>query len=129
MNWKVILLSGSLVLSIALNIFLFGSVTMWQEAWLEQKMTTGYIEQLFRASGADVSFDAIAEQIEIEFGEFEVIPNSVPNEIYNGAHEYSLLYDGTEFLFNQEEEYAGSLPKIPKNLLSTGIWFDWRNDY
>jgi hypothetical protein len=128
-NWKIVSLVTVLVVSITLNIYLIQTVKKWQEAWLEQKMTTSYVEHLFRTSGADISFEGISRQLESEFGNVKKIETTVPSEVFNGAYEYSLVYDETEFLFNKEAIYAGSLPKLPKNLLSTGIWFGWRDDY
>jgi hypothetical protein len=56
---KTTILAGIVVFSLLGNAYLFSIVLKWQDAWLEQLLTTSEIEDLYRRSSADTSFEAI----------------------------------------------------------------------
>lgn len=120
MKKSSVFLGAVLLISLSSNIYLFKLVVDWQEAWLEQLLITGDIERLYRKSGADISFDAIKNLVENEFGEYEIVPASESDNLLVGADKSAILVDGKKLYF-KDGHYIGSKAHLPEGLVHWGI--------
>ena len=102
-----------LIISLSGNVFLFLQVIGWQKAWLAQIMTTSDIEQIFRKSGADTSFNAIKEISKKEFGSsFKVVPVEQSDKLFVDPDSNAIEINGSK-LFFKDSNYIGSKAKLP----------------
>jgi hypothetical protein len=74
-------------------------VSDWQEAWLEQTLTTAEIERLYRNSGADVSFESIKNLIESVKSHYEVVPVDRDDSLLFPADKEVIFLNGTSLYF------------------------------
>ncbi len=110
----------ALTVSLLSNAYLLKSVINWQEAWLEQILTTTEVERLYRKSEADTSLEVIKEILTKESVEYELVP-VVPTDIFWGKGDKKvLLVNGTRLYFN-EGQYIGSKANLPNDLSHWGI--------
>lgn len=106
----------ALAISLATNAYLFKLVVDWQEAWLEQILTTADIERLYRKSGADVSFSAMKELVGKELGEYKIVPVTNSDKMIVKADKSAILVDGTKLYF-KDGKYIGSKANLPEGLV------------
>jgi len=90
-------------------------VTDWQEAFLEQLLTTSLVERLYRASNGDTSYEAVFRLIEIELG-YEAIQLTNDNDVWVNGADAAVSVDGTTLYF-ADGEYAGSKAALPESLV------------
>lgn len=104
-----------LTVSLAANAYLVYLVVGWQDAWLEQFMTTSNVELLYRKSGADISFESVSGQAEDLFGKYEIAPAVGSDKVWSGVGEKVIIVDGTK-LFFKNGQYIGSKADLPEGL-------------
>lgn len=115
-------LSILLALSLCVNVYLFWSTTTWQKAWLAQILTTSEIENLFRKSDADISFQSIQEIVQREYkSTFKVLSKQEAEIEGFGPYENVIVINETKLLFN-ENRFIGSKANLP-----SGIEYWWFN--
>jgi hypothetical protein len=112
----LVFLSVAFAISLGANIYLFKLVADWQEAWLEQILTTADIERLYRKSGADVSFSAMKELVGKELGEYKIVPVTDSNRMFVKADKSAILVDGTKLYF-KDGTYIGSKANLHEGLV------------
>jgi hypothetical protein len=105
----------ALTVSVLSNAYLLKLVINWQEAWLEQILTTTEVERLYRKSEADTTLEAIKEILTKESVEYELVP-VVPTDIFwDKGDKKVLLVNGTRLYFN-DGQYIGSKANLPNDL-------------
>lgn len=110
-----IFLTIALTVSVLANVFLFKLVISWQEAWLEQVLTTTEIERLYRKSEADTTFKVIKEILTKENIGYEVVPVAPSDIVWGKGDKKVLLVNGTRLYFN-DDQYIGSKANLPNDL-------------
>lgn len=100
----------------AANAYLFNLVVDWQEAWLQQMLTTANIERLYRKSGNNVSFEAMKELVGKELGEYKIVPVTDSDNLLVHADKFAILVDGTRLYF-KDGQYIGSKAHFPDGLV------------
>lgn len=115
-KWTKSLL-GVLALSLLGNAYLFYMVISWQEAWVEQILTTSEIERLYRMSSEDISIEgvmalALKEGVEVKLASIEESDN-----LWLEGEKKALLLNETK-LFFINGQYIGSKANLPPN-----IWY------
>lgn len=116
MRKSYIFLGMALSISVVINVYLFRAIGDWQDAWLEQALTTADIERLYRNSGADVSFAAMEELVGKELGEYKIVPVTDPDKLIISADKSAISVDGTRLYF-KDGKYIGSKAKLPEGLV------------
>lgn len=116
-----VILALSLIVSLAANAYLFKLVVAWQKAWTEQLLTTSTVERLYIESGADVSYETVADLVGSEFGKYSSVPVVASDNQWAGTDENAILVFGTK-LFFKDGQYLGSKANLPKGLVH------WRLD-
>ena len=111
---------ASLTASILVNAYQFSLIVTWQEAWLEQVLTTSNIETLYRKSGADISYEAVKTLVKSELGDFEIVPSTATDGLFVSLDQDVILVSDTK-LFFKGGEYAGSKAKLPEDLSHWGF--------
>jgi len=111
-----------LTLSISVNVYLFQSAIDWQEAWLEQMLTTSLVERIYKESGADVSYEAVNKLVENEF-RYEVVTLTNENDSWVKEGSAAISVDGT-ILYFTDGKYSGSKADLPDNLVHWGVGQD-----
>lgn len=99
--------SGLLILSLSINVYLYRESAKWEEAWLAQFLTTADVEELIRFTKPDLSFE---DALKFVSSKSSV---SVDPEKISGDSEYrEIRYDGTTFYF-KDDLYIGSKADLP----------------
>jgi hypothetical protein len=111
-----VFLGVAFAISLGANVYLFKLVADWQEAWLEQTLTTAEIERLYRNSGADVSFESIKSLIERVKSQYEVTPVDRDGSLLFPADKEAILLNGTRLYF-KDGQYIGSKANLPEGLV------------
>ncbi len=109
MNKKIIsILSAFLMISILTNAYLYKEKRRFEEAWLNQFITTSEIEAIFKKSGADISIKNI-ERISVEkFGQHSVkVVDLEDNYTEYGSDRIALGVNET-LIFFKDGLYYGS---------------------
>lgn len=98
-----------LVISFLLNVYFYLSASRWEEAWLEQFVTTSEVEDLLKASSPELSYDDVARILK------GASPVDAGLELLSaGIDKKALKYGGTTFFF-KDRAYAGSKADLPNH--------------
>lgn len=106
--------------SILGNVYLTYLVINWQEAWLEQIMTTSEIERLYRKSSADVSIDGVLALAKKEKIDVEMVSIKESDNLWLEGEKKVLLLNDTR-LFFVDDQYVGSRADLPKEMSHWGF--------
>jgi hypothetical protein len=106
--------------SLAFNAYLFNLVIDWQNAWLEQILTTSEIERIYRKSGADITYESIKGIISSENGEFEIVSSEAANSVWVKPDAEAILVNGTTLFFS-DGQFIGSKANLPNDLKHWGF--------
>ena len=109
-------LGALLAVSLLANAYLFRQVVNWQEAWTEQILATSTVEQIYKGSEADTSFEAVKTRVAEEFGQYEIVPLAPSDNQWPGTDEDAILVHGTK-LFFKYGKYIGSKADLPEGLV------------
>lgn len=102
-----------LLVSIVVNLYLYSEKTKYQNAWLEQFITTSEVERLLVASLGDNSFEHIKQTSISLYGEKQVKVVSLDSELMKqGADTVGLMVNRTLLLF-KDDHYYGSKANLP----------------
>lgn len=114
MNRKLVLILSLLFLvSVGLNLYLYTEVQRYEDAWVEQIITTSEIEAILSASEADTSFEGIKRLAIARFGSEAVRVVEVSDiHIDWGSDRDGLKVNETLLLF-KEGVYHGSKANLP----------------
>jgi len=114
MNRKLVLILSLLFLvSAGLNLYLYTEVKRYEEAWVEQIITTSEIEAILRNSGADTSFEGIKRLAIGRFGSEAVRAVEVSDiHIKWGSDRNGLKVNESLLLF-KDGVYHGSKANLP----------------
>ncbi len=110
---KKIILPTLLAISLCGNVFLFLQVIGWQKAWLAQILATANIEQIFRQSGADTSFQAISDITKKEFSSSYKIVSVKSSEQFFSDQDPEAIEISDSKLFFKNAQFIGSKAKLP----------------
>jgi type III secretory pathway lipoprotein EscJ len=109
------ILSLLLLVSVALNIFLYLERSKWEEAWINQTITTSDIEQLLGQSGIDLSYENVKTIAEKRFkDDVEEIELEIDFIVGMEYDNKALLFNETTLIF-VNGQYAGSKANLPFN--------------
>lgn len=106
--------------SILGNVYLFYLVINWQEAWLEQILTTSEIERLYRKSSADVSIEGVTALAAKEKIDVKMVPIEESDNLWLKGEKKVLLLNDTR-LFFVDDQYVGSRADLPKEMSHWGF--------
>lgn len=110
---KKAILPVLLIISLSGNAFLFLQVMGWQKAWLAQIITTSNIEQIFKNSSADTSFETLKEITKNEFSStFKIVSVDPSDNILVGYDPHAIEINDTK-LFFKDSKYIGSKANLP----------------
>ena len=114
MNRKLVLcLSLLFLVSAGLNLYLYAEAKRYEEAWVEQMITTSEIEAILRDSEADTSFEGIKRLAIDRFGSEAVRTVEVSDiHIKWGSDRTGLKVNESLLLF-KDGVYHGSKANLP----------------
>lgn len=106
-------------MSLSANGYFIDLIMKWQDAWLEQVITTSEIETILRKSSADTTYEGIVNLLEKEGYVYKIV--SVTDEERKWLHQNhtALLVNDTKFIFSNGQ-YAGSTANLPKGIKHWG---------
>ena len=105
-----IFLRSLLVLSLCLNAFLGWQVFVWNTAWAEQFIATSEIENIFKLSGHELTYD---KALEIAKNKYQSSYNVIDKKV-EGTRIIEI--SGTQLIF-KDNKYLGSKANLPKKSL------------
>ena len=109
----IFVLSFLFLISVGLNVYLYTEVQKYEEAWVEQLITTSEVEGILRKSEADTSFESIKHLAIARFGSDTVHVVEVSDiHIDWGADREGLKVNETLLLF-KDGVYYGSKANVP----------------
>ncbi len=114
-----IILVLALVVSLSANGYFISLIFKWQQAWLEQALTTSEIEILLKKSGADITYEGITTLLENENYEFKVVSVTEEERMWLPENHKAILVNGTKLIFS-DGEYAGSSANLPREIKHWG---------
>jgi len=114
MNRKLVLIPSFLFLvSVGVNVYLYSEVQRYEEAWVEQIVTTSEVEAILKESETDTSFEGVERLAIARFGSDSVRVVEVPNvHIDWGSDRKGLKVNETLLLF-KNGVYYGSKANHP----------------
>ncbi len=110
----------ALLFSLAGNAYLFSMVVKWQDAWLEQILATSVVEQLYKSSDAEISFDVIDEIAKREFGDYRITGVMKSDVDFVGYDPEVIEIEGVR-LFFKGGDYIGSKANVPNDIRHWGF--------
>ncbi|MFL1465098.1 hypothetical protein [Marinobacter sp. HN1S83] len=114
MNRKLVLILSLLFLvSAGLNLYLYTEVKRYEEAWVEQIITTSEIEAILRNSGADTSFESIKRLAIDRFGSEAVRAVEVSDSHIKWGSDRNGLKVNESLLLFKDGVYHGSKANLP----------------
>src|SRR5690606_32578540 len=109
----IFVLSFLFLTSVGLNVYLYAEAQKYEEAWVEQLITTSEVEGILRESEADTSFESIRHLAIARVGSDTVHVVEVSDiHIDWGADREGLKVNETLLLF-QDGVYYGSKANVP----------------
>ncbi len=112
-RYLIYVLSLVSLVSVGLNIYLCTEVQKYEEAWVEQIITTSEVEEILRESQADTSYESIKRLAIARFGSDTVSSVEVSDAHTDwGADRQGLKVNETLFLF-KDGVYYGSKANLP----------------
>jgi hypothetical protein len=105
------LLGTILLISMGTNAYLFSEAKKWKAAWVSQFATTREIEDILKASGADISIEGIKKSAEARFGSIQAVEVG-EDQIQFGSDGKGLKVSNTLLLF-KDGVYHGSKADLP----------------
>lgn len=109
----IFVLSLVFLVSVGLNVYLYTEVQRYEEAWVEQIITTSEVEGILRESEADTSFESIKRLAIARFGRDTVRSVKVSDTHTDwGADREGIKVNETLFLF-KDGVYYGSKANLP----------------
>jgi len=114
MNRKLVLfLSLLFLVSAGLNLYLYAEAKRYEEAWVEQMITTSEIEAILRDSGADTSFEGIKRLAIDRFGSEAVRAVEVSDIYIKWGSDRTGLKVNESLLLFKDGVYHGSKANLP----------------
>ncbi|WP_163575090.1 hypothetical protein [Halomonas faecis] len=108
-----LILSFVFLVSAGVNVYLYNEVQRFEEAWVEQIITTSEIEGILKESEVDTSFENMQRLAIAKFGTDRVRAVEVPDiHIDWGSDREGLQVNGTLLLF-KDGAYHGSKADLP----------------
>jgi hypothetical protein len=99
-------LSALLIISLSLNAYFYFRSAKWEEAWLQQFVTTSEVEELLKGASPNLSYDDVAALLK------GASPVEAGAPLQAGVEKKALKYGGTTFYF-KDGVYAGSKADLP----------------
>ena len=114
MNRKLVLILSLLFLvSAGLNLYFYTEAKRYEEAWVEQMITTSEIEAILRDSGTDTSFEGIKRLAIDRFGSEAVRSVEVSDVHIEWGSDRTGLKVNESLLLFKDGIYHGSKANLP----------------
>lgn len=97
-----------LVVSLSANVYLYSRFRVFQEAWLNQFITTSEIESILKASSTDLSFSSIRKISVARFGEDNVHAVNLEAGFSEHGYDRDAIGVNDTLLFFKDGLYYGS---------------------
>lgn len=111
---KVIIILGILLaLSSALNVYLYLRKVHWQEAWLNQFITTAEVESLLKEAGGDTSIEKIRNIAINRFGKSSVYVVDLQGRFQEFDSDNTALGVNDTLILFKNGQYHGSKANLP----------------
>lgn len=114
MRFNIVLILGVLFLvSTSLNVYLYIEKNHWQEAWLNQFITTSEVESIFKQAADDTTIENVKIIAIREFGEGNVHIIDLQGEFKDYESDDVALGVNDTLLFFKDGYYYGSKAYLP----------------